>query len=55
MSEARAKMNLRDHVRTGDIDFAIDMMLDSFLQSQKFSVSRQLGKKFEKYKYRHTN
>jgi DNA replication licensing factor MCM2 len=50
MSEARAKISLRDHVRTDDIDFAIEMMLTSFLQSQKMSVSRQLSKKFDKYK-----
>ena len=52
MSEARAKISLRDHVRTDDIDFAIEMMLTSFLQSQKMSVSRQLTKKFDKYKVR---
>lgn len=50
MSEAHAKIHLRDHVRTDDIDFAIQQLLDSFLQSQKLSVGRQLSKKFEKYK-----
>jgi DNA replication licensing factor MCM2 len=33
MSEAHAKIHLRDHVRTDDIDFAIEMLLESFLQS----------------------
>ncbi len=33
MSEAYARMHLRDHVRSDDIDFAIDMLLESFLQS----------------------
>lgn len=33
MSEAWAKMHLRDHVRTDDIDNAIEMLLSSFLQS----------------------
>jgi DNA replication licensing factor MCM2 len=33
MSEAWAKMHLRDHVRTDDIDNAIEMLLNSFLQS----------------------
>jgi len=47
MSEAHAKMHLRDYVRSDDIDQAIEMLLDSFLQSQKLSVARQLGKKFE--------
>jgi DNA replication licensing factor MCM2 len=49
MSESHAKMHLRDYVRSDDIDVAIDMMLESFLQSQKVSVGRQLRKKFEPY------
>lgn len=40
MSEAHAKMHLRDYVRADDIDSAIDMLLESFLQSQKVSVAR---------------
>lgn len=40
MSEAWAKMHLRDHVRADDIDNAIEMLLNSFLQSQKISVAR---------------
>ena len=51
MSEAYARMHLRDHVRSDDIDFAIDMLLESFLQSQKMTVARQLSKKLAKYKY----
>jgi len=31
MSEAFAKMNLREHVHPSDIDSAIEMLLDSFL------------------------
>jgi len=52
MSEAFAKLHLRDHVRATDVDMAIEMLLESFLQSQKLSVSRQLSKKFEKYKFK---
>lgn len=33
MSEAWAKLHLRDYVRSDDIDSAIEMLLDSFLQS----------------------
>jgi DNA replication licensing factor MCM2 len=33
MSEAHAKIHLRDYVRSDDIDNAIEMMLESFLQS----------------------
>jgi DNA replication licensing factor MCM2 len=50
MSEGHAKMHLRDYVRPDDIDFAINMLLDSFLQTQKASVARALGKKFESFK-----
>ena len=52
MSEAWAKMHLRDYVRSDDIDHAIEMLLESFLMSQKVSVARQLTKKFEKYRTR---
>ena len=31
MSESCAKMQLRDYVNSEDIDFAIDMLLESFL------------------------
>ena len=55
MSEAHAKMHLRDYVRSDDIDFAIEMMLESFLQSQKISVARSLSAKLEKYKARKTD
>ena len=55
MSEAYAKMHLRDYVRSDDIDFAIDMMLESFLQSQKLTVSRMLSKKLDKYKSKVTD
>ncbi len=55
MSEAHAKMHLRDYVRSDDIDQAIDMLLESFLQSQKVSVARQLRKKFEPYQSRRTD
>ena len=50
MSEAHAKLHLRENVNLSDIDNAIEMLLESFLQSQKVSVSRQLSKKFEKFK-----
>ena len=50
MSEAHAKMFLRDYVTHSDIDFAIDMLLESFLQSQKVTVARQLSSKLQNYK-----
>lgn len=55
MAESNAKMHLRDYVRSDDIDLAIEMLLESFLQSQKVSVARQLAKKFEQYKVKKTD
>mmetsp|Transcript_15073 Transcript_15073/g.23397 ORF Transcript_15073/g.23397 Transcript_15073/m.23397 type:complete len:943 (-) Transcript_15073:71-2899(-) len=49
MSEAHAKMHLREYVREDDIDAAIATMLESFVQSQKFSVQNALKKSFAKY------
>jgi DNA replication licensing factor MCM2 len=49
MSEASARMALRDYVRGDDIDFAIGVMLESFIQSQKFTVGKQIKAKFSKY------
>jgi DNA replication licensing factor MCM2 len=40
MSEAHAKIHLRDEVTTSDVNVAIEMLLDSFIQSQKSSVAR---------------
>lgn len=40
MAEAHAKLHLRDYVRVDDIDQAIDMLLESFIQSQKLSIAR---------------
>ena len=42
MSEAHAKMHLREYVKSEDINVAIKMLLDSFLQSQKHSVAASL-------------
>ncbi len=55
MSEAYAKIHLRDYVRAEDIDFAIAMMVQSFLQSQKETVAKVLEKKFKKYMSRAEN
>lgn len=50
MAEAHAKMHLREHVRGDDIDIAIEMMLNSFIQTQKYSIARQMNRKFESYR-----
>ncbi|KAF9966257.1 MCM DNA helicase complex subunit [Mortierella alpina] len=49
MSEANAKMHLREYARSDDIDMAIRVMLESFFSAQKFSVMRNLKKAFNKY------
>jgi DNA replication licensing factor MCM2 len=49
MSEAFARMHLRDHVRQDDIDHAISVTIKSFISTQKFTVKKQLTKVFDKY------
>lgn len=49
MAEGSARMHLRDHVRTSDVDLAIKVMLESFIQAQKISVRRNLQHKLMKY------
>ncbi|CAD6231670.1 GSCOCG00001526001-RA-CDS [Cotesia congregata] len=49
MSEASAKMHLRDHVREDDINLAIRMALDSFVDTQKYSVMKSMRHTFQKY------
>ncbi|CAI2383768.1 unnamed protein product [Moneuplotes crassus] len=49
MSEAHAKMHLREYVQTVDIDLAIKMLLESFLQSQKSSLASALRPKLIKF------
>ncbi|KOC63500.1 DNA replication licensing factor Mcm2 [Habropoda laboriosa] len=49
MAEASAKMHLRDHVQENDINLAIRMMLDSFVETQKYSVMKSMRATFQKY------
>ncbi|CAI2383595.1 unnamed protein product [Moneuplotes crassus] len=49
MSEAHAKMHLRENVNAADIDLAIKMLLESFLQSQKTSIASALRPKLMKF------
>jgi DNA replication licensing factor MCM2 len=49
MSEAHAKIHLRDDVNDFDVSVAISVMLDSFIQSQKFSIAKILKRKFHNY------
>jgi DNA replication licensing factor MCM2 len=42
MSEASAKMNLREYVRSDDIDLAIQVTVGSFVSAQKMSIKKTL-------------
>jgi DNA replication licensing factor MCM2 len=49
LAEANARMELRQHVLPKDLDNAIGVMLESFIQSQKHQVAEELRKKFSRY------
>ncbi|GJN13092.1 hypothetical protein PR202_ga31426 [Eleusine coracana subsp. coracana] len=49
MSEAHARMHLRSYVSQEDVDMAIQVLLDSFISTQKFGVQKALQKNFRKY------
>jgi len=49
LSEAHARMHLREFVTSEDIDMAIRVMLESFISSQKYEVERAMRKSFAKY------
>lgn len=42
MSEAHARMQLRNYVSQEDVDMAIHVLLDSFISTQKFGVQKAL-------------
>lgn len=44
MAESHAKMHLRDYVNEDDVNMAIRIMLESFISTQKFSVTRSMRK-----------
>uniref|UniRef100_A0A8D3CDY1 DNA replication licensing factor MCM2 n=1 Tax=Scophthalmus maximus TaxID=52904 RepID=A0A8D3CDY1_SCOMX len=49
MAESHAKMHLRDYVLEDDVNMAIRVMLESFIDTQKFSVMRSMRKTFARY------
>ncbi|KAF7249885.1 DNA replication licensing factor mcm2 [Varanus komodoensis] len=49
MAEAHARMHLRDYVVEDDVNMAIRVMLESFIDTQKFSVMRSMRKTFSRY------
>uniref|UniRef100_A0A2S2R8N4 DNA replication licensing factor MCM2 n=1 Tax=Sipha flava TaxID=143950 RepID=A0A2S2R8N4_9HEMI len=49
MAEANAKIHLRDYVQEDDVNMAIRIMLESFIETQKYSVMKTMRKTFQKY------
>nr|GMD75733.1 DNA replication licensing factor MCM2 [Ipomoea batatas] len=49
MSEAHARMHLRQHVTQEDVDMAIRVLLESFISTQKFGVQKALQRSFRRY------
>ena len=49
LAEANAKMHLRAYVIEEDVNIAIRVVLESFVETQKFTVARQMRKTFSKY------
>jgi len=44
MSEAHARMHLRDYVNEDDVNMSIRIMLESFISTQKFSIMKTMRK-----------
>ncbi|KAG5894081.1 hypothetical protein JTB14_003938 [Gonioctena quinquepunctata] len=49
MSEAHAKMHLRGYVQEDDVNMAVRMMLESFVETQKYSVMKSMRQIFRRY------
>ena len=49
ISEAHARMHLRDHVREDDVNVAIRVMLESFISAQKHAIMKPMRRKFRRY------
>ncbi|OQV23933.1 DNA replication licensing factor mcm2 [Hypsibius exemplaris] len=56
LSEAHAKMHLREYVNEDDVNSAIQVCLKSFVDAQKFSVKKNMERIFSRYlSYRRDN
>merc|ERR1711915_1077434 len=49
MAEANAKMHLREFVSEDDVNMAIRVMLESFIDTQKYSVMKSMRRNFNRY------
>lgn len=49
MAEAYARMHLREYVQEDDVNMAVRMMLESFVETQKYSVMKSMKQVFQRY------
>jgi DNA replication licensing factor MCM2 len=49
LSEAHAKLHLRDYVGSEDVNMAIRIMLESFIETQKYSIMKTMRRSFTRY------
>merc|ERR1719415_61151 len=49
MAESHAKMHLREFVSEDDVNMAMRVMLESFIDTQKYSVMKSMKKHFARY------
>uniref|UniRef100_H2YWS1 DNA replication licensing factor MCM2 n=1 Tax=Ciona savignyi TaxID=51511 RepID=H2YWS1_CIOSA len=49
LAEAHARMHLRSHVNSEDVNTAIRITLESFVETQKFSVMRSMKRTFSRF------
>jgi len=49
IAESHAKMHLREFVSEDDVNMAMRVMLESFIDTQKFSVMKNMKKNFSRY------
>lgn len=49
MSEAHARIHLREYVQEDDVNMAVRMMLESFVETQKYSVMKTMRQVTQKF------
>ena len=49
IAESHAKMHLREFVSEDDVNMAMRVMLESFIDTQKFSVMKAMKRNFARY------
>ncbi|ESO07377.1 hypothetical protein HELRODRAFT_191161 [Helobdella robusta] len=49
MSEAHARLHLRDYVNDDDVNMAVRIMLESFISTQKYGVMKGMRKTFSRF------